>query len=213
MAVDTTILDQLIVGRVKPHIYAFATNTVPNHLKVGDTYRPVATRLREWREHFPDLTKECDEAATVSLDVYFRDFAVHRFLEVERGKTRLSRDELAEGIYFRKEFFRDTAPADVQDAIADIRESYDGASDSYDYYDANRLPIEYRYARGPEWVLRPNQQEAVERFTEAVRKGRTNLLMYAVMRFGKSFTSLCCAKTMAARTVLIVSAKADVKVE
>ena len=37
--------------------------------------------------------------------------------------------------------------------------------------------------------------------------------MYAVMRFGKSFTSLCCALKMKAKTVLVVSAKADVKDE
>ena len=33
------------------------------------------------------------------------------------------------------------------------------------------------------------------------------------MRFGKSFTSLCCALKMKAKTVLVVSAKADVKDE
>jgi len=37
--------------------------------------------------------------------------------------------------------------------------------------------------------------------------------MYAVMRFGKSFTSLCCALEMKADLVLVVSAKADVKDE
>src|SRR5690625_612205 len=37
--------------------------------------------------------------------------------------------------------------------------------------------------------------------------------MYAVMRFGKSFTSICCAVEMDAKIVLIVSAKADVKEE
>lgn len=47
----------------------------------------------------------------------------------------------------------------------------------------------------------------------AVENGRKNLLMYAVMRFGKSFTSLCCAKKMGAKTVLVVSAKADVREE
>jgi len=33
------------------------------------------------------------------------------------------------------------------------------------------------------------------------------LLMYAVMRFGKSFTSMMCAKEMNADLVVIVSAK------
>lgn len=37
--------------------------------------------------------------------------------------------------------------------------------------------------------------------------------MYAVMRFGKSFTSLCCALEISADIVLVVSAKADVKDE
>lgn len=41
------VLDRIIIGRVDPHIYAFTTNTVPNYLKVGDTYRPVSQRLNE----------------------------------------------------------------------------------------------------------------------------------------------------------------------
>ena len=56
--VDKTLLDEIIIGRVEPHIYAFTTNTIPNYLKVGDTYRPVSVRLKEWREHFPELIKQ-----------------------------------------------------------------------------------------------------------------------------------------------------------
>lgn len=52
---DSSVLDKYIVGRVEPHIYAFTTGTVPNYLKVGDTYRPIEQRLNEWRKHFPDL--------------------------------------------------------------------------------------------------------------------------------------------------------------
>ena len=33
---DTQILEELIIGRVEPHIYAFTTETIPNYLKVGD---------------------------------------------------------------------------------------------------------------------------------------------------------------------------------
>src|SRR5690606_29277116 len=61
--------------------------------------------------------------------------------------------------------------------------------------------------------LRPNQEETVKRFKYAINNGRTNLLMYAVMRFGKSFTSMCCAVEMDAKLVVVVSAKADVKGE
>ena len=37
--------------------------------------------------------------------------------------------------------------------------------------------------------------------------------MYAVMRFGKSFTAMSCAVEMNAQFVVVVSAKADVKIE
>ena len=49
------LISELITGRVKPHIYAFTTNTIPNYLKVGDTYRALTVRLNEWRKHFPNL--------------------------------------------------------------------------------------------------------------------------------------------------------------
>ena len=54
--IDIQLLENLIVG-VEPHIYAFTTETVPNYLKVGDTYRPLEQRLSEWRKHFPELEK------------------------------------------------------------------------------------------------------------------------------------------------------------
>ena len=53
-----------------------------------------------------------------------------------------------------------------------------------------------------------------ENFKNAISNGRTNLLMYAVMRFGKTFTALCCAEEIKnLKTVLIVSAKGDVRSE
>ena len=75
------------------------------------------------------------------------------------------------------------------------------------------MPETFTYARTETYKPRPNQQETIDRFNQARAKGRTNLLMYAVMRFGKSFTSMCCAVEMKARIVVIVSAKADVKNE
>jgi hypothetical protein len=208
------LLDQIIVGRVTPHIYAFTTNTVPNYLKVGDTYRAVATRLEEWSRYFPELKKEYAEKATIDENVYFRDFSVHQFLEEDLQKHRLEPFDLPEGIYFSREFFEHASADDVREAVQDIENQYKKNSGKYVYYDAEkRLPESYHYERGPAWELRPNQKEAVDNFLTAVKNGRTNLLMYAVMRFGKSFTSLCCAKEINAKTILIVSAKADVREE
>lgn len=213
---DTTQIDELIIGRVEPHIYAFTTNTVPNYLKVGDTYRPVSVRLNEWKQFFPELCKEYDEAAKVSDNIYFRDYSVHQFLLSERNRQRLREPDIPVGVYYSREFFKDATAADIDDAIIDIKKDYADQSQRYLFYNAqadDRLPITTTFARTQNFPPRSNQQETIDRFNEARAKGRTNLLMYAVMRFGKSFTSMCCATEMDAKLVVIVSAKADVAIE
>lgn len=209
------LLDKLIVGRVTPHIYAFQTGTIPNYLKVGDTYRPVSVRLNEWKQKFPDLIKKYEHKATVADNVYFRDYAVHDYLENSLGKKRLEPEDLStNSVYYSREFFKNVNTSELDEAINDICEQYKLKNSTYAYYDSNkRLAVTVHYERGSKWTLRPNQQEAVDNFIKAVNSGRTNLLMYAVMRFGKSFTSLACAKAINAKTVLIVSAKADVREE
>lgn len=117
--IDKTILDEIIIGRVEPHIYAFTTNTIPNYLKIGDTYRPVSVRLKEWEEYYPNLEKKYEGEAEID-GVYFRDFSVHQFLETEKHKSRLRITDLSVDIYYSKEFFKETTADDVKDAIADI---------------------------------------------------------------------------------------------
>ena len=214
MMKDLSILDSLITGRVEPHIYAFTTNTIPNYLKVGDTYRPVSKRLSEWREYFPNLEQKFEGSARITDDVYFRDFAVHYFLESEKNRIRLAETDLPEGVYYSREFFREATVGDVEEAIADIHDDYESKSGKYHYYDAKtQLPTTEKYASTGMWFPRPNQQATIDAFKRAVANGRTHLLMYAVMRFGKSFTSMCCAKEMGAKLVVVVSAKADVRDE
>lgn len=207
------LLSELIIGRVKPHIYAFTTNTIPNYLKVGDTYRPVMTRLREWMRLFPDLEKKFEDSAVINDDVFFRDYSVHQYLENDLSKHRLDPQEYPD-VYYSNEFFQDVLIEHVSSAITDIRRNYEENTGKYKYYDANsQLPETFTYVSTGEWSIRPNQKDTIDRFVKAYKAGRKNLLMYAVMRFGKSFTSLCCAKEMEAKLVLVVSAKADVREE
>lgn len=211
---DISLLDSIIVGRVDPHIYAFTTGTVPNYLKIGDTYRPVSVRLNEWKEHFPDLKKQYEEVARVDSNVYFRDFAIHYFLENEKRRIRLKQSDLPTGVYYSKEFFKEATAHDLIEAIEDITKDYQENGGKYQFYNAeNRLAETFTYARTENYEPRPNQADTIRRFKAAVDASRTNLLMYAVMRFGKSFTSMCCAVEMNANTVAVVSAKADVKEE
>ncbi|MBP5534472.1 MAG: Eco57I restriction-modification methylase domain-containing protein [Alphaproteobacteria bacterium] len=212
-------LEEIIFGRVDPYIYAFTTNTIPNYLKVGDTYRSVRSRLEEWRRYFPELKKVFEESAKIkskSGDVFFRDFAVHDYLEKTLNKERLTREILNKMhpcAYFSKEFFKNATSNDVKEAMKDIRRSFENNDNRYIFYDGNKETKEFTFKSEGPWDIRDNQQETIDRFKTAIDKGRTNLLMYAVMRFGKSFTSLCCAKEMKAKIVLVVSAKADVKDE
>lgn len=96
------LLDNFITGRVEPHIYAFTTDAIPGYLKVGDTYRPVSVRLKEWKKHFLDLVKAFEETAAVTPDIFFRDFSVHQFLELGLGKHRLTPGELPAETYYSK---------------------------------------------------------------------------------------------------------------
>ncbi len=213
--IDTSCLDTIIIGRVEPHIYAFTTNTIPNYLKVGDTYRPVALRLQEWKTYFPELQKQFEGSAKINDEIYFRDFAVHHYLENTKGRIRLQPGDIPADLYYSKEFFKDATADDVQEAIDDINHDYaNSGSRKYQFYNAqDNLPVLDEYPRVETFDLRSIQQATVQKFNEVRALGHRNLLMYAVMRFGKSFTSMCCAVEMNAKLVVVVSAKADVKEE
>ena len=118
LKIDTALLDGLIVGRVEPHIYAFSTETVPNYLKVGDTARGVRVRLDEWRKIFPNLVQQYEHSAQIDNETIFRDFAVHTFLEQEKGRTRLLPNTFGHLPYYSKEFFEGATTADLEEAIS-----------------------------------------------------------------------------------------------
>lgn len=211
--IDRTLLDGLIVGRVEPYIYAFTTERVPNYLKVGDTSRGVRVRLDEWRKTFPNLVKRYEHSAQIDEETIFRDYSVHGFLEKEKGRERLLPDTINDLHYYSNEFFKEATTADLDEAISDIHQSFINKDGKYRFYSPDRSPQIYTYERKETFAPRDNQQQVIDNFKAAVAAGRTNLLLYAVMRFGKSFTAMCCAKEMDAKVVVIVSAKADVEEE
>ena len=144
-------LDEVIIGCVKPSIYAFTTNMVPDHLKVGDTCRPVNLRLNEWRQKYPDLVKRFEAEASVDCDVFFRDYQVHEYLIEVEGKKRLEEGSLARGVYYSKEFFKDTSVEDVCGAISDIKKDYDEHAGRYKYFDSSKLAVIQTFKSEGEW--------------------------------------------------------------
>lgn len=212
--IENINLDSLIRGRVEPYIYAFETNTVPNFLKVGDTYRPVEVRLDEWRKFYSDLKKKYEHIAKVDDNTYFRDYSVHDFL-IQNGFRRIEKDDVKSGIYLSNEFFMNAKKENVEEAIKDIQKSFEKKDNRYAFYDVeDNLPLgDFDFKRDADWKPRENQKVVIENFSNSVKKGRNNLLMFAVMRFGKSFTSLCCAKAMKAKLIVVVCGKTAVRLE
>ena len=214
--IDTTIIDKIIHGKIEPKIYAFHTGTIPDYLKVGDTYRPVGTRLDEWRRpgRFPDLIP-LDKTWNARLDesTYFRDLEVHSFLENDKHYERLQPGQFP-AAYYSREFFKGAQEQDIDEAVTDIGKAHAEHLQKYRFYSLEeRHSQEYHYTQNAAYPMRPNQKKTVEKFIAAKDKGITKMLMFAVMRFGKSFTSMQCAFAMGAKFVLIVSGKADVKEE
>lgn len=213
---DTSVIDQIITGRLHPHIYAFRTGTIPDYLKVGDTYRPVEVRLAEWRNYYKALEEVYREEASVDRDVFFRDYAVHHYLEDVLSLHRLSREDIPEEVYYSNEFFQSATKENVESAIKDIRDNYFQEGTRYRYYrfDESRIPVEKHYPRSCKALEpREEQEDTVKRFINAKKQGRNNLLMYAVMRFGKSFTAMLCAKEIGAKLVVVICGKTAVEDE
>ena len=212
--IENINLNSLIRGRVDPYIYAFETNTAPNFLKVGDTYRPVEVRLDEWRKFYSDLKKKYEHIAKVDDNTYFRDYSVHDFL-IQNGFRRIEKDDVKSGIYLSNEFFMNAKKENVEEAIKDIQKSFEKKDNRYAFYDVeDNLPLgDFDFKRDADWKPRENQKAVIDNFSNAVKKDRNNLLMFAVMRFGKSFTSLCCAKAMKAKLTVVVCGKTAVRLE
>lgn len=203
------LIDELITGMVEPHIYAFKTNTIPNYLKVGDTYRPVEVRLEEWKSKYNKLEEVYRSTAKVDDDVYFRDYSVHDYLIEDLHKERLNngKDSI--------EFFKNTNKIDVEKAIKEINKDYANVNNNkqrFRFYNLlTTTTVHMKFKSSGVWTLKPLQENTVNAFKEALKKGKRKLLMFAVMRFGKSFTAMSCAKEMANCNIIVVlSAKKDV---
>ena len=139
--VDDSALEKIITGRVEPYIYSFETNTLPNLLKVGDTYRPVEERLNEWRRYYKDLREVSRHKAVINDDVFFRDHSVHKYLRNNGVSQRPMNPSLQ--IYSR-EFFESIDESDVDSAVNDIATNY-GVTNKYEYYSNLRERVEYHF--------------------------------------------------------------------
>ncbi len=228
---NRNLVEDNIVIRFEPEIYAFSTDTIPSYLKVGDTFRGVDRRIGEWKEKLQKnlnkddikLTKEYSETAKIEdAGLFFRDYSVHKYLE-EKSYRSLKVVEEDKKKYdvskFSVEFYKDVKVKDVKDAIEDIRKDAESENPEkkYTFYrvseDATKADLaKFIYVRNKDWKLRDNQKDVVQAYVNNINKS-DEFLMFAVMRFGKSFTAMHCALATGCEKILIVSAKADVASE
>ena len=176
---------------------------------------------------------DIDATLKDNKNVYFRDLSVHKYLDSFDNNNKKSIDENTRinlqkelGIHISQEFFKGIEKKDIENAISDINKKYNSNnSNIYEYYDVwtSEKHDENIKATITKY-LRDNQKEVVLKFIEKYKKilklynecknkrqfKPIKLLMYAVMRFGKTFTALYCAKEVKAKVIVVLSGKADV---
>lgn len=187
----------------------------------------------EWSAILP---KSCGEGLKGKM---FRDYTIHNILVGEDIKKLndnkeirriIPEDEFRESDYqakkYSKEFFENCTPDDVELAIEVLKEKAIAGRQSI----LSKLK-EYTNTRNDDiippihdetrkYTLRGLQQETVDKFEERVGLGGKKLLMYAVMRFGKTYTAFECMKNFykhhtegVSGLTVVASAKVDVKNE
>ena len=224
---------EILRGVVEPSIYAFESPNVNAYIgesatKVGDTSREVSQRMDEWSKVFDDLKFIKSWSAVVkgvddSIDGrVFRDHSIHRILK-ESGYYNLQRSDFPDKDKYSHEFFKGIVINDKQDDVQTaIDMFYDSLRDhrtdiisqlkSVDFHKSEfALPT---HDKDLPYKERDLQTDTINNFKRQIAAGDKEMLMYAVMRFGKTYTACRCAQEMPNnRFTVIVSAKADVKYE
>ena len=171
--------------------------------------------------------------------VFFWDHAVHNKV-AKAGFLNVKKEEFEqflsdEGkklitVHYSKEFFRkyktlldgkQTSDALTKDLLADIinqmrQNIKDGTADFKTYkFSVNGKTTSEQSDRiwgAPEsYSTTDLQNEAIKNGLAAIKKGKKNLLMAAVMRFGKTHTSYEIVKQAGLKKVIVTSGKADVR--
>lgn len=208
---------KVFIGNV-PSIYAFTTEKVPNFIKVGFTNQSVERRLQQWNDIYHDVKEYGRWTATETMPngslVYFMDYPVHDRI-INKGYARISNDEKKQiqelakqnddtvDLYVSNEFFRKARRGEqieelnaqiISDAIDEIKQNIKNngfIGRNRKLYDMqNKATItEKDMGKPADYNCTPQQEECVNNGIAAIEDGKKDLLMAAVMRFGKTHTA------------------------
>ena len=172
-------------------------------------------------------------------EVYFMDFSVHNRTRA-RGYSnlkdkenkfdydefiRLAKEDHIENVHVSSEFFmkyKDMNIKDsneelntqiIEDIITEIKDDISNGKDVGKLYSIDKTEsVKKFYEKDPDdYENTPLQDQAIQKAIDAMNNGATDLLMAAVMRFGKTHTTYEIIRQKGIKYALVTSAKADVR--
>lgn len=222
-----------------PMIYAFITPKVKDAIKIGFTDQAPEKRIEQWRKIYDDeknkltcigywSSEEFNEIAKEKQ--FFWDHAVHdklgkrgyhQFKDADDFYKHIG-DELRT-IHHSREFFRKYSDLSNEekeelsdkiliDLINQMKQNIkEGNPDFKIYSSESKKEANEIWNKPASYNNTDLQKEAIKNGVKAIKDGKTKLLMAAVMRFGKTHTAYEIVKDAGLKTVLVTSAKADVR--
>lgn len=211
-------------------------------LKVGDTNRDIDVRMKEWAKpgYYPGLVPKGHWSAVLdgfgpALDgKVFRDKSVHKFLRqkgfenIQKPEVEGKKDMLGRPIYYSNEFFKNCTVKDVEEAIAALKKAISDGKTSIikklkDLKKKEKTDVIMPSHHKPDmFTPRELQSQVIKNFEDRILEAKpgepVELLMYAVMRFGKTFVACECVRSLCGKRnggkfIMVTSAKVDVKNE
>lgn len=171
--------------------------------------------------------------------VYFMDFSVHNRTRA-RGYSnlkdkenkfdydefiRLAKEDHIENVHVSSEFFmkykdmkikntdEELNTQIIEDIITEIKDDISKGKDVGKLYSIDKTEsVKKFYEKDPDdYGNTPLQDQAIQKAIDAMNNGATDLLMAAVMRFGKTHTTYEIIRQKGIKYALVTSAKADVR--
>lgn len=220
-----------------PIIYAFITDDVPDAIKIGYTDQGAYKRLTQWAAKYHNVTlvgywtsREFNQQAKY---VFFKDFPVHKRV-IDKGHYNLTKEDFDKlrkqsnltELHVSREFFRkinDKTHNDkdllsreiIAEIIRQMKEEIKAGNADFTLYelleDGTVSHVDKIMENINTFDPTPLQQQCIDKAKLAIEEGKTDLLMAAVMRFGKTFTTYQIIKQTGLKYVLVTSAKADTR--
>jgi len=191
------------------YVYSIPGDTHKGRLKIGGTTISSANPTQEdidsaAQERIKQQTKTADipyalehvERAVTNDGNYFSDHQVHEVLK------RSGYERRAESVKNPHSEWFEVSLEIAKNAIRAVKEGRKALTTK-----------ESTASKTSEFPFRPNQRDAIDRTTKAIKKNRKHFLWNAKMRFGKTSAAMQVAKENEMEKVLIVTHRPSVSVD